>query len=251
MNSLEHTKLREAGLQQTASALRESVTVDTHIIQCITTIEELDVHINKLSVRLREWYAWHNPEFVRSISHPERFAELIQQKTRDELLSEIGVNETIGGTFTNKQLLAVQDLAQSVSQLIGTREREKQYLESILDEACPCLHAVLGTSLAAKLIRHTRGLKQLAMTPAPILQIMGAEKALFKHMSKRGKSPKYGIIFAHQLMSVPHRNKGKMARAIADKAAMAAKMDFFKADKRKDIGKTYWEWLAKRKEALM
>ena len=242
--------LRKEGLQQTADALRTSVTEDTHIIQCITAIEEFDIHINKLSVRLREWYAWHNPEFVRSISHPERFAELVQHKSREELLKEIGQTETVGGLFSQKQLLAVQDIAQSVSQLIGTREREKQYLEAILEEYCPCIHAVLGASLTAKLIRHARSLKQLAMTPAPIIQIMGAEKALFKHMSKRGKSPKYGIIFAHPLMTVPQRNKGKMARAIADKAAMAAKMDFFKAEDRKKLGNTYRAWLTKRKESL-
>ena len=90
--------------------------------------------------------------------------------------------------------------------------------------------SILGVTMAAKLIEHTGSLKRLAEMPASTLQVLGAEKALFRHMrNKKNRPPKFGLIHEHQLIQKSKREMyGKVARALADKASIAARVDYFR-----------------------
>lgn len=229
MNINEFRKAREICLKDTKAKIRASVNEDVLISQAISCIDELDKIINQIVVRVREWYSWYNPEFSNKLTDNEKFIEIILKKDKKALLAEINAKESMGKDLEKQDVDAIMDVARSAKNLIDLRENQKKYLETIERKACPNLLDVLSVTLAAKIIRHGGSLRRIAMTPAPVIQIMGAEKALFKHMSRNAKSPKYGILFAHPLINnAIRKNKGKIARTIADKAAIAAKIDFFK-----------------------
>ncbi|MFT4343225.1 MAG: hypothetical protein ACMXYE_00590 [Candidatus Woesearchaeota archaeon] len=240
---MDFKQYREMCLEHTAKGLRASVTPDVLIIQSITTIEELDEIINRLTTRVREWYAWSNPEFCHFMRNQDKSVELIATKPKEVLLKEVGMQESVGGNLSEEDSAVISNFALHVQNIIELRDHHKTHLENILKKHCPNVHIILGTTLTARIIRHTGSLRKLAMTPAPVIQIMGAEKALFKHLSQKSRSPKYGFLFAHPLIAqVARKHHGKMARAIADKTALAAKADFFTqsplgANLRKDLEK--------------
>lgn len=249
MDTLEFQKTRKLCIKNAKKKLQESTNDDTLIAQAVSCIEELDKIVNQIVTRVREWYAWYNPEFTRQISNSEKFIELIIQKDKKTLLKEINVKESMGKELRKEDVDAIIKLAKQVNELIKVKESEREYLERILKKHCPNTLIVLGDTLIAKLIRHAGSLERLAMTPAPVIQIMGAEKALFKHLSKKGKSPKYGVLAVHPLISkVARRNRGKMARAVADKASIAIKIDFFKGE---PVGERFREELEKKARTLI
>ncbi|MCB9358386.1 NOP58 family protein [Candidatus Woesearchaeota archaeon] len=235
----ELSKLRVRLLEDTRKKVQDSVRWDTLVIQAISGIEELDKMINQISSRAREWYAWYNPETVDRVRDNEKFIELITTKDKKDLLKEINAKNSIGRELNKEDIEAIMVLAKNARILVETRQKETSYLEKILTTNCPNMHKILGTTLCAKLLRHLGGLEKVSKTPATVIQIIGAEKSLFKHMSGKAKSPKYGLIHAHPLIAkVNKKNKGKMARAIADKVAIAARIDFFKGkpiDYRKEL----------------
>ncbi|MFT4303424.1 MAG: hypothetical protein ACMXYG_02590 [Candidatus Woesearchaeota archaeon] len=225
----EYKKIRIELLNQTKLKLRNSVEWDLLAIQTISSIEELEKIINQSVVRIREWYSWYNPEISKKIKNNEKFVELITIKTKKELLDEINLKESIGKDLEKKDIDTIINFAENVLALIKTKEEQINYLDEILKNNCPNTHNILGTTLSAKILRQIGGIQKLAKTPAPVIQIIGAEKTLFKHMTGKAKSPKYGILHEHYLINkVNKKNKGKMARAIADKVAIAARLDFFK-----------------------
>jgi nucleolar protein 56 len=231
MDSKEFMKVRESCIIRSKQIMKECVNDDVLILQAISCIDELDKIINQLTTRAREWYSWYNPEFSRKLVDNEKFIELIFKKEKNVLLREIGVKDSMGKDFEKKDVVAINILSKQVYELILLREKEKQYLEEILKKHCPNTIIILGSQLTAKLIRHAGSLYKLAMLPATVIQIIGAEKSLFKHLSKKGKSPKYGLIFSHPLISKASRkDKGKTARAVADKAAIAIRVDYFKGE---------------------
>lgn len=229
--SFNFEKSRKICIDDTKEAIRNSVNDDILIIQTISAIEELDKIINQISTRAKEWYSYYNPELAASINNTEKVVEMITSKTKKEILSEFSYNESMGGELTKEDINSIIELASKAKTLIDCRDNEKVYLEKKMKDYCPNLMEILGVTLGAKILQHCGSLEKLSKTPATVIQIMGAEKSLFKHMTGRGKCPKYGLIFSHQMIAgVQRKNKGKMARAIADKAAIAARVDFFKGE---------------------
>ena len=137
---------------------------------------------------------------------------------------------------------AINSLASEVDSLFKIRKDCENYLEQLESETCPNLTAILGTTMAAKMIVHAGSMKRLAEMPASTIQILGAEKALFRHLTnKRNLPPKHGILHEHQLIQKSKREMhGKIARALADKSSIAVKIDYFKG---KFIGDKLKEWL--------
>jgi nucleolar protein 56 len=248
MNTKEFKGIREKCIQETKNKIRESVNEDAIIIQTISLIEELDKVINQLVVRVREWYELYNPEGSRALTDNEKFIEVALLKDKKTLLKEINVENSMGKDLATDDLNAIMEAARKANELIKLRETEKKYLEKILHKYCPNTVEVLGESLTAKILRHAGSLRKLAMTRSTVIQIMGAEKALFRHLTTKSRSPKYGILFAHTLVNTAARkNKGKIARTVADKAAIAAKVDFFKGE---FIGKKLKEDIDKKVKSL-
>lgn len=209
-------------------ALKNSINEDHLIIQAIDNINELDKIINTLSKRLREWYSLHFPEIVEKIDSHEKFVEIILKKDREELMREFHIPETMGADFEKYHTQEMKLLAAEIIHLFNLRSEHEKYLKQLMSSYCPNILELAGTTIGAKLIELGRGLKHLAMLPASTIQLLGAEKALFRHLKTGSRSPKYGIIINHPLIQeAGKQDKGKMSRSLADKLSLCARLDYF------------------------
>lgn len=196
---------------------------DKIIMNVIGIIDDLDSSLNSLSERLREWYGMLSPQKVREIKSHDKLLEL---------LSKAGKKGEIN------------QFSKSLEGLYETRDSLSKYLESLCKETTPNLSAVAGPLLASRLLSLAGGLEKIAKMPSSTIQLLGAEKALFRHLKGKGKAPKYGVLFGHQLIQqAPKPLKGKVARLISSKLSLAAKMDFYS---KKDQGKEMRKELEKK-----
>lgn len=233
-NTPEHIKkLNEFNLIITKRKVADSLRPDHLIIQAVNNIDEIDKVGNTLARRLREWYELYNPEFSHSIESNEKFAELIVAKSRDELWKEIGQkpSESMGAELAEKDVGAILDLAKEFNSLYALKERQLKYIESAVQEIMPNVTHMTGAMIAAKLLAIAGSLEKIVLFPASTIQLLGAEKALFRHIKTGARSPKYGVIINHPLVaSAKPSKKGKVARMLADKISIAAKVDYFKGE---------------------
>jgi nucleolar protein 56 len=223
--------LRKQLIDLTKKQLGEAVTIDILLIQALASADELTISLNTLSKRLREWYGYILPELEHKISDHETISKLISTKTYDELLAEFAPKDTMGIKLEQDDLDAVIGLAKQLCLLYKEKEILLDYLESKLKEFMPNTHAMLGTTISARLLASAGSLKSLSRSASSTIQLYGAEKALFRHLKTGARSPKYGHIFSHQLIqSADRKSAGKVARALADKTSICVKLDYFKGE---------------------
>lgn len=218
-------------IELTKKSIKESVKKDLFVIQAIRNIEDIDKAANILLKGLREWYELYNPEFSKSISNNEKFVELVVKKNKKELLKEIKVNEadSMGAELSNDDLNAIKGLAKKLIELHDLRKKQQEYLEKLMKKVCPNITEITGVLIGAKLIEHAGSLKRLVEMPSSTIQLLGAEKALFRHMKTGAKCPRHGLIVEHNLIkTAAQKEHGKRARALADKISIAVKVDYFK-----------------------
>jgi len=218
-------------LALTKAAIKQSVTEDIFVMQTIANINELDKTINLLSKRVREWCGWYAPEVVARISDHEKLMELIGGRSRTELLKELKESDTMGADIPKVHVDEILLLARQVRELFRLREQHETYLQKVMQKYCPNVMELAGVTLGAKLIELGKGLKHLALLPASTIQLLGAEKALFRHIKTGARSPKHGIIINHPLIqNAAKTSKGKAARMLADKISLCARLDYFKGE---------------------
>jgi len=226
------SELYKKNLELTKNSIKESVKNDSLIIQTISCIEEVDKTLNRLTKRLREWYSLYNPEISNKVKEHDKFVNLIVKKSKTQLLKDLNVNEkdALGADLKNKDVSVILLLATQINNFYKLRAHYESYLKELEKETCPNLATVCGVTIAAKLVEHAGSMKRLAEMPASTIQVLGAEKALFRHIrNKRNLPPKYGIIHEHPLIQKSKaKMHGKVARTIADKASIAVKIDYFK-----------------------
>jgi nucleolar protein 56 len=215
--------------------LKETKT-DRILMSAIGVSDELDKVVNVFSERLREWYGFHFPEAARSIADNERFARIAQTGVRgnsdDEEAKKLA-KASAGMEFSAEDMEQVRHMAGNLVNLFAFKAELKKYVETAAGKAVPNTAAVAGPALALRLLVLAGGLEKLCKMPSSTIQMLGAEKALFRHLKGRGKSPKHGILFSHELVQgAPHELKGKVARLVAAKIAMAARVDYFSKDDR-------------------
>ncbi|MEM0231274.1 MAG: hypothetical protein QXW00_00640 [Candidatus Woesearchaeota archaeon] len=223
--------LRDANLRICGKSLSESVSPDILIIQQADAISELSKTANLLSRRLREWYELYNPEVSRRIQDHERFVEMVCSSKKEELLKEMGIEkeQSIGSDLNERQLSSLMSLAEHVKNIFREIKKQESLLEAEMRENYPKLYEAVGPSIGAKLIALAGGIRNLAEMPSSKIQVLGAEKALFRHLKTGSRPPKYGVICQHQsVMNASERDKGKAARKLAAKASIAAKIDYFR-----------------------
>ena len=217
-------------LQLTKSDVKNSVSSDVLLMQSISLIDDLDKAVNILVKRLREWYELYNPEFSRSIESHEKFVMETLVKDKSELLNELKIDAegSFGADLPQEDLEPIKSLVHQIFDLYQLRKLQENYISTLMDELCPNTKAICGALLAARLIEHAGSLKRLSEMPASTVQILGAEKALFRHMRTGAKPPRHGIIINHPLISrAAEKMHGKVARALSDKISIAAKIDYF------------------------
>lgn len=240
-------KLREFAIQLSSSKVTEvSQSPDLHIIQAINTLDETDKIINSISSRLREWYGLHFPELDNLIDSINGYSQIVLSGTREniskedfekagfskdkvEMLSLIK-EKSRGGNISEKNFVIVQSLAKQILDLFELRKNIEEHVDEQMKEEAPNISAILGTAVGARVLAHAGSLNRLGRMPASTIQILGAEKALFRSLKTGANPPKHGILFQHAAVhAAPRWQRGKIARAVAAKAAIAARVDLFKA----------------------
>ncbi|KAL9439009.1 hypothetical protein AB3S75_024632 [Citrus x aurantiifolia] len=222
--------------------------VDNMVIQAIFLLDTLDKDINSFSMRVREWYSWHFPELVKIVNDNYLYArvvKLIEDKSKltDDMvpaLTDILGDEdkakeiveagkaSMGQDLSVVDLVNVQMFAQRVMDLSEYRKKLYEYLVTKMNDIAPNLASLIGEVVGARLISHAGSLTNLAKCPSSTLQILGAEKALFRALKTRGNTPKYGLIFHSSFIGrASARNKGRMARYLANKCSIASRIDCF------------------------
>ena len=212
---------------------KESAGEDKHLIQAINSIDEIDESISKLIERIREWYALYFPE-MEVIRNNETYIKLISQNKTKENIMQAKPDAFPDNVLDLEEDINPLDLeimnryANSIFELQQTRKEIEEYIDSKMEEIAPNLRLMVGSSLGAKLISHAGGLKRLATYPSSTVQIMGAEKALFRHLKSGDRPPKYGLIYQHpQVRGAKWWNRGKIARMLAGRISLAVRRDVF------------------------
>ena len=224
-----YSEFYQKNLVLTKKEVKDSVSPDQLIMQAISNLSELDRGSNMLSKRLREWYGLYLPELSNKITDHEVFSRLVIEKNKKQLMAELNIMDTIGSDLGKEDVEEIMLLAREISNLYALRKRHEEYLKKIMSKHCPNLLELAGVTIGAKLIELGKGLKRLATMPASTIQLLGAEKALFRHIKTGSKSPKHGIIINHPLiMQSGKDDKGKAARMLADKLSLCARLDYFK-----------------------
>ncbi len=221
----------EKNLALTKIGVRNSVLDDVLLIHAVKTIDELDKATNLLAKRLREWYGLHNPETSREIENHEKFVEIILEKEKEDLLKEVGMKkeDSMGADLKQEDLEPIRRLMHQIFDLYQLRKETLGYISTIMESLCPNIKAVCDIMVGSKLIEHAGSLRRLSEMPSSTIQVLGAENALFRHMKTGAKPPRHGIIVSHPLIAnAPQKMHGKVARALADKISIAAKVDYFK-----------------------
>lgn len=209
-------------LELTKQSLKDSVSEDQLIIQAIANIGELDKICNILTKRLREWFSWYYPELSEEVTDNHKFAELVLSEKK---------KDSMGADISKVHQDEMKLLAKEILAMFALRDKHEDYLKKVMEKYCPNLLELAGTTIGAGLIELGKSLKHLALLPASTIQVLGAEKALFRHIKTGSKPPKYGILHSHPLVQRAKRNyKGKAARMLADKLSLCARLDFFKGE---------------------
>ncbi|MBI2549397.1 hypothetical protein HYW21_08675 [Candidatus Woesearchaeota archaeon] len=224
-------RLYQKNIEQTTKDIRKAITWDVHLIQAVKYLDELDKTSNLFAKRLREWYSFTLPELSRDISDHELFSSLILTKTREELMKSVHSNpeDSLGVPLPQTDMHEIMEIGKTIQYLYEKRKHLLEYIEKTMKHYCPNVLVLTGPTLGAKLIALAGGFRRLTIMPASTIQLLGAEKALFRHMkNKNSLPPKYGILHEHPLISQSKKkNHGKIARTLADKIAIAARVDYF------------------------
>jgi nucleolar protein 56 len=205
---------------------------DQIIIRVVSVLDELDKELNVFSEKLREWYGLHFPEADSRIPSHEKYVGIVakygrRQSIEDKDLAKLA-GKSSGMEFSEYDTREIQAFSKALLSLYESKKRISRYLEDITRASMPNTSAVSGAVMTARLLALAGGLEKMAKLPSSTIQLLGAEKALFRHLKGEGKAPKYGLIFGHPLIqAAPRELKGKMARLVASKISLAARIDNF------------------------
>ncbi len=238
--------LHDVALRLSRSKVKMAVEKqDLFVAQAVTALDELDRVINLLVSRLREWYGYHFPEANSLLSDHEAFVKLVakvgpRDKVSEDFLRSLDFSpdkaaslvkaaaSSIGADLDEAGVKPLSDLAAVTLGLYSLRRALESYISSAMDYVAPNIKGLVGPLVGARLIALAGGLEKLAKMPTSTIQLLGAEKALFRALRTGTKPPKHGIIFqCPEIHRAPRWQRGKIARALAGKLAIAARVDFF------------------------
>lgn len=222
--------------------------VDNMIIQAINLVDQLDKDINTFSMRIREWYGYHFPELIKIVTDNNMYARVVRlvknrKEMSDDILEQLeeivmdsakaqavidASKSSMGMDIAQLDLINIQLFASRVIDMFDYRKRLHEYLHSKINQVAPNLSSLIGDQVAARLISHAGSLTNLAKYPASTIQILGAEKALFRALKTKSNTPKYGLIFHSSFIGrAGSTNKGRISRYLANKCAIASRIDCF------------------------
>ncbi|CBF83273.1 hypothetical protein AN3167.2 [Aspergillus nidulans FGSC A4] len=216
--------------------------IDTMIVQAIGLLDDLDKELNNYAMRVKEWYGWHFPELAKILNDNIAYSRLVlkmgmrsnfENADLAEILPEeieaavkAAADRSMGTEISEDDLENIQALAEQVVGFSEYRSQLAGYITARMNAIAPNLTALVGDLVGARLIAHAGSLTNLSKSPASTLQILGAEKALFRALKTKHDTPKYGLIYHASLIGqATGKNKGKMARVLAAKASLGLRVD--------------------------
>ena len=223
----------------------ELIKKEALISPTVQLLGELDVMLNNLAGRLREWYGIHFPELGNRVSEHSDYAQLVSVIGRrndftEDALMRLSVtrkdidritkaaNTSMGAPLDDIDLSHLQNLAKHYLDIERYREQMSEYIGMLVEESAPNVAHIAGPVLGGKLIDKAGGLRRLAMMSASTIQVLGAEKAMFRALKTNARPPKHGLLFQHPYVhNAPRRRRGSRARSLAAKIAIAARADEF------------------------
>ncbi|XP_060639112.2 nucleolar protein 58 isoform X1 [Anolis sagrei] len=216
--------------------------VDTMIVQAISLLDDLDKELNNYIMRCREWYGWHFPELgkiitdnltyckcVQKIGDRKNFScsdlsEVIPEEIEEEVKAAAEIS--MGTEVSEEDISNIQHLCDQVIEISDYRAQLYDYLKNRMMAIAPNLTVMVGELVGARLIAHAGSLLNLAKHPASTVQILGAEKALFRALKTKHDTPKFGLIYHASLVGqTTAKNKGKISRMLAAKTALTIRYD--------------------------
>uniref|UniRef100_F7AIL3 Nucleolar protein 58 n=1 Tax=Ornithorhynchus anatinus TaxID=9258 RepID=F7AIL3_ORNAN len=227
--------------------------VDTMIVQAISLLDDLDKELNNYIMRCREWYGWHFPELgkiltdnltyckcLRKVGDRQNFAscdlsEILPEEIEGQVKAAAEVS--MGTEVSEEDISNILHLCNQVIEISEYRNQLYDYLTNRMMAIAPNLTVMVGELVGARLVAHAGSLLNLAKHPASTVQILGAEKALFRALKTRRDTPKYGLIYHASLVgqSTP-KNKGKISRMLAAKTVLAIRYDALGEDSSAEMG---------------
>ncbi|XP_035482130.1 nucleolar protein 58 isoform X2 [Scophthalmus maximus] len=227
--------------------------VDTMIVQAISLLDDLDKELNNYIMRCREWYGWHFPELGKIITDNQAYCKSVRKigdrtnvATSDlsDLLPEeieaevkLAAEISMGTEVSEQDIGNIKHLCDQVIDITDYRTQLYDYLKNRMTAIAPNLTVMVGELVGARLISHAGSLLNLAKHPASTVQILGAEKALFRALKTRKDTPKYGLIYHASLVGqTTAKNKGKISRMLAAKASLAIRYDALGEDTNAEMG---------------
>lgn len=227
---------------------------DKLIVQSIEATDDIDKTLNLFASRIREWYGLYFPELNRLIENHQTYATLIskignrEQYTQDNLRSagtfsdamraelERQAKGSMGARIADYDLTRIRNFASIIKELYEARSEIEQYVDEVMKEVAPNVTGLAGSMIGARLLSLAGGLEELSRLPASTVQVLGAEKALFRALKTGANPPKHGIIFQHPLI---HRaswwQRGKVARVLAGKLSIATRIDAYSGEYQADV----------------
>ncbi|KZW04415.1 Nop-domain-containing protein [Exidia glandulosa HHB12029] len=216
--------------------------VDTMVVQAIALLDDLDKEINIYAMRVKEWYGWHFPEMSKILVDSVAYAKVVRlmgfrtnaaTTSLASILPEdleatikAAAEISMGTEISDQDIAHIHQLCDQVISISAYRTQLSEYLRNRMTAIAPNLTALVGELVGARLISHAGSLLHLAKHPASTVQILGAEKALFRALKTKHDTPKYGLIYHASLVGqAPPKLKGKMARMVATKTALSVRVD--------------------------
>ena len=223
--------------------------IDNMIIQAIALLDQLDKDVNLFSMRIREWYGYHFPELVKLVPDNHQYAKVAQfighkesldEEKLEDLAQLVGDDSTLaqnildaargsmGSTLSEIDMININMFAERVVSLSDYRKSLISYLSEKMNQVAPSLTALLGERIGARLISHAGSLTNLSKYPASTVQILGAEKALFRALKTKGNTPKYGLLYHSTFIGrAGPKHKGRISRFLANKCSIASRIDCY------------------------
>jgi len=247
---------------------------DNMIIQSIALLDQMDKDLNTFAMRVREWYSWHFPELKDIVKDNIMFARaaaFVQDKGtichtgegdgEDKMpgLIEICGDEDIAKAVVSAartsmgmdcspvDMVNIVNFTQRMVKLAEFRKNLSHYLTEKMAVVAPNLSALIGDTVGARLISKAGSLTNLAKAPASTVQILGAEKALFRALKTKGNTPKYGLIYHSTFIGrADAKNKGRISRYLANKCSIATRIDSFSDEPTRLYGEKLREQVEER-----
>lgn len=196
---------------------------DKLIVESVRALDEVDQVLNVLCERLREWYSYSRPDLDKKIQDNHTYAKTVYQGVAER--------DSMGAPLDTRDEGTVSEFARTIVDLFEEKKKLETYITEETQKIAPNLSSLLGSILSARLMSSIGGLEELARLPSSTIQVLGAEKALFRHLRTGARPPKHGLIFQHPLVNkAPRKLRGKISRSLAAKIAILSRVDCYSSE---------------------